>query len=118
MIRKQGKRGEAAAKNGIANEKVYILVVRHRWNYIISVVVIYGRINSTISNRGPIKNTVKKWLFPCRKTICTEGIFLIQNVFVFHLRIKTFFSPFRGIVTKYANYYLARHRFIDERLAP
>jgi transposase-like protein len=132
--RKARKRG-GGASSGITNERVCVFVARDRVKHTFSKVSGLGRIKM---------DTVDKFvgnLLSSDNTLCTDGwkpykkyahergmecfgfaavrvykgIYHIQNVNNYHMRLKKWMDRFNGVASKYLNNYLAWFKFIDSK---
>ncbi len=133
--RKARKRGGVAKKRGSSTEQVCVLVARDRSKHTYSKVANLGRIRTErvremvggLMNHDNILCTdgFKGYMtFADSKDMdhyeiiehkTYKGIFHIQNVNNYHMRLKKWIRPFNGVATKYLDNYLAWFKFLDAK---
>ncbi len=136
--RKPRKRGGKSKHRGISHEQVCVLVARDRTKATVSKVSCMGRIvkpkvEKIIGSKLSSDNVLVTYAWRAYKTYAKDrglehyriksnegrhvikGLYHIQNVNIFHSRMKKWLDHFKGVATKYLDNYLAWFLFIDSR---
>ncbi|PAL05535.1 hypothetical protein B8W99_25940 [Peribacillus simplex] len=136
--RKSRKRGGSAAKRGISNEQVCVLVARDRNKTTLSKRVGSGRIlteqiDKTLTphfesdtilisdahhsyKSFTANNNVEHIIINgSKKEYLKKGIYHLNNINNYHSRLKKWISRFNGVSTKYLQLYLVWFQFLDTR---
>lgn len=135
LIRKSRKRGGVAKKRGLSYEQVCVLIARDRSKHTVSKVsgvcaVETNSVNSIVGSLVSNENVLcsdgwrayKSYAsikgmkhYILKDTRVIHGIYHIQNVNNYHMRLKKWIDRFNGVASKYLDNYLAWFKFLDNK---